>query len=334
MTPMTGGWQSAQKDGGSGGDFRQGRRLGRHLPETLQVQVALGQVPGGGYGPDGGGVFLGGHQSHVAFGKDLALEARDGPQHRDAAIGFDGLADDGFVARAGDLVEDDPPDGHLGVEVLAAQHHGGGGAGPHGAVHHQHHRSGQKFGQLRGAVGALGVEAVVEAPVAFDQEGIRLGGMAGHRSQNLVPLHEEGVQIVAGASRRQAVPGRVDIVGALFKRHRLDAPGPARRPEAPTSRWSCRPRPGELPAAAGDRADALVLGSPFFVGNFDEAPAEVGIDAAAAVNEILDRELDIVLGLIRMLFEHGLLDVHGLQLLFALGFFNHLEDEFHQLFFG
>ena len=77
-----------------------------------------------------------------------------------------------------------------------------------------------------------------------------------------------------------------------------------------------------------------MLGGPFFVGNFDEAPAEVGIDAAAAVNEILDRELDIVLGLIRMRFEDGLLDVHGLELLFALGLCNHIEDEFHQLCFG
>ena len=219
MTPMTGGAQSAQKDGRRGDNFREGRRLAGHLPEAFQVQVPLGQVPGGAHGPDGGGVLLGGHQPHVAFGKDLALEARDGPQHRNAAVGFDGLADDGFVAGTGDLVEDDAPDGHLGVEVLAAQHHGGGGAGPHGAVHHQHHRGGQKLGQLRGAIGALGVEAVVEAPVAFDQDGIRLGGMTGHRSQNLVPLHEEGVQIMAGASSRQAVPGRVDIVGPFFKGH-------------------------------------------------------------------------------------------------------------------
>ena len=164
-------------------------------------------------------MLLGGHQSHVALGKDFTLEARNGPQHRDAAISLDGLADDGFVAGSGDLVEDDAPDGHLGVEVLTAQHHRGGGAGPHGTVHHQHHRSGQKLGQLRGAVSTLGVEAVVEAPVAFDEEGIRLGAISGHRSQNLVPLHEEGVQIVAGASRRQAVPGRVDIVGSLFKGH-------------------------------------------------------------------------------------------------------------------
>ena len=71
-----------------------------------------------------------------------------------------------------------------------------------------------------------------------------------------------------------------------------------------------------------------MLGGSLFVGNLDEAPTEVGIDAAAAVDQILDRELDIVLGLIRMLFEHGLLDVHGFQLLFALGFFDHCEDVF------
>ena len=51
MTPMTGGAQSAQKEGGEVITSGQGRRLAGHLPEALQVQVALGQVPGGGHGP-------------------------------------------------------------------------------------------------------------------------------------------------------------------------------------------------------------------------------------------------------------------------------------------
>ena len=124
-------------------------------------------------------MLLGGHQAHVAFRKDLALEARDRPQHRNAAVAFDGAADDVFVAGPGDLIEHYAPDGHLGVEMLATQHHGGGGAGPHGAVHHQHHGGGQKFGQLAGAIGSLGIETVVEATVAFDEEGVCLGRHGG-----------------------------------------------------------------------------------------------------------------------------------------------------------
>ncbi len=144
-----------------------------------------------------------------------------------------------------------PRMGTWGSKCWQPKHHGGGGAGPHGAVHHQHHRGGQELGQLRGAIGALGVEAVVEAPVAFDQEGIRLGGMTGHRSQNLVPLHEEGVQIMAGASRRQAVPGRVDIVGALLEGHQSTAlvPPGGQKPQrqgglAGPAPKSCQQQPG------------------------------------------------------------------------------------------
>ena len=44
-----------------------------------------------------------------------------------------------------------------------------------------------------------------------------------------------------------------------------------------------------------------------------------GIDAAAAVDQILDAELDRGFVLVRVRFEDGLLDVHGLELLFALG---------------
>jgi hypothetical protein len=81
------------------------------------------------------------------------------------------------VSGAGHLVEDHAGQIHLGIEVLTAQDQGGRGAGGHGAIHHQDHRGPQELGQLRGAVGSLGVEAVKKAAVALDQQGIRGLGM-------------------------------------------------------------------------------------------------------------------------------------------------------------
>jgi hypothetical protein len=73
------------------------------------------------------------------------------------------------------------------------------------------------------------------------------------------------------------------------------------------SGWSYRPRPEELPGANGDRAFPSVFGGAFHVGNFDETAPEIRVNAAAAIDKLLDGHLDIILILIRMGFEHGLL---------------------------
>jgi hypothetical protein len=111
-------------------------------------------------------------------GKNRALQARHRAQHRHLAVVLNGVSQDIFVAGAGHLIENDPGEVHLGVKVLTAQNQGSRGAGGHGAIHHQHHRHFQKLGQFRGAVGALGIQAIKKAAVALHQQGIRDLGMA------------------------------------------------------------------------------------------------------------------------------------------------------------
>ncbi len=113
-------------------------------------------------------VFVRGHEAQMSFGKETLGNAADGAQYGQATSLFDGLAQHGLVPSAGRTVEDDSAKQHVGIEFLTTQDQRGDRPCRLGAVNGEHDRGLQQLGQFGRAARALGVHAVEEAPVAFD----------------------------------------------------------------------------------------------------------------------------------------------------------------------
>ncbi len=193
--------------------------------EGLQIDV-LGRDAGDGSDRVRRPAVLGGrHESHVALGKNLPVELGNRADHRDPAVVLDAPAQDRFVPRAGDPVEDHPADRHLRVEAHTAGDHRGHGACGFGAVQAHHHGCPQQLGQFGGAGGAVQVDAVVKTAVALDQGTIDTVAVGAERAPDGLGAQQEGVQIVAGPACRKGKPARIDVVRAFLERSSGISPG-------------------------------------------------------------------------------------------------------------
>ena len=153
----------------------------------------------------------------MALGEGQALVLVDRAQYRHFRIARDHLTQLALMTGSADLVEDDAGDLHVGIERLVAQDQGGDAARHANAIEHQHHGHTQKLGQGGVAVTAFHVHAIVEPLVALDQGDIGRCGMAPIQRRDLGLAHHVEIQVVAGPTRRQPVPDRIDIVRPLLE---------------------------------------------------------------------------------------------------------------------
>ena len=144
--------------------------------------------------------------------------------HGDALIPAD-RADDGNIGVAferlpqlpglpirSDLVENDSGDPRFAVEGRIALHQRGDPASHAAAVDDEHDRRAEELRQSGAGIGALDIDAVVQALVSFDQGDVGAARVASERRQDLGARLGVEVEIVAGAAARALEPHRVDVV--------------------------------------------------------------------------------------------------------------------------
>ena len=153
----------------------------------------------------------------MALGDGQALVLVDRAQYRHLRIPRDHFTQLALMAWSADLVEDDAGDLHARIERLVAQDQGGDATRHADAIEHQHHRHTQEFGQGGVAVTAFHVHAIVEALVALDQGDVGRRGMTRIQRRDLGLAHHVEIQVVAGPTRREPVPDRIDIVRPLLE---------------------------------------------------------------------------------------------------------------------
>ncbi len=127
-------------------------------------------------------------QAEMAFVDIQAVSRPRAPSTLEIGVILDRLTQFAFLARAADLVQDDARDFDAAVEIPIAKQQGRDPARHANRVDDQHHRRAQELGQGGAESAPLGIDAVMQPLVAFDQgdigvchsrartgEGFRLG---------------------------------------------------------------------------------------------------------------------------------------------------------------
>ena len=114
------------------------------------------------------GIFVRRNDAEVAVTERWMLQARNGAEHGDPAIIFNGAADCGFVSRSSDVVQDHACQVNFRIEDLCSLDEGGYGSRDFGTVDNEDHGGLEALGQFGGGEGAAFVHAVIKAAVAFD----------------------------------------------------------------------------------------------------------------------------------------------------------------------
>ena len=159
------------------------------------------------------------HQAEVTLGEMDRLVARDGADHRNVERA-DGAFDRGAMAVAADTIQNDAGDANAGIEAGKAEHRCGGGLRLAGDIEHEQDRETEVDGKLGG--GALadraGASAVEQPHGGFDDQEIGAGRrLIGDAVEERRP-HGPAIEIETGRAGSLGMEGRVDIVGAAFRR--------------------------------------------------------------------------------------------------------------------
>ncbi len=178
--------------------------------------------------------LVGRHQAEMALDDAHARVVGHRADHGHVGVVLDHGAQLGLVAAAAQAVEDDAGDADVPVEGLVAEDQRRDAARHAARVEHQHHRQRQQVGQGGIAVGAVEVEAVVEALVALDQADVGVRAVARELGPDLVIRRQEEIEVAAGAAGGQAEPERIDVVRSLLERLHRESARPQRRGEADT----------------------------------------------------------------------------------------------------
>jgi hypothetical protein len=102
--------------------------------DSSQIDILFSQLGNGSHSFLRPLVFIGRHQTHVAFGKNLFAQLGYGAQNRNAAILFDAVAQYFFMTGSGNMIEHNTPNTHVRIKAHTTGHDRSHGSGALGAV--------------------------------------------------------------------------------------------------------------------------------------------------------------------------------------------------------
>ena len=112
---------------------------------------------------------------------------------------FDAAPQDAFVSGTGDAIENHAANPNRRIEHAAARNDGRHGSRGFGAVDDQQDGEPQQFGQFGRTGFAMGVDAVIDAAIAFDDRQITILAMGGVGPPDALRGNQKGIQIVTGS---------------------------------------------------------------------------------------------------------------------------------------
>ena len=121
--------------------------------------------------------FLGRDESEMALREKIPAFLRNDSKYGNPAIPLDRFPEHHFVPFSRNLVQDDPGNIDLGIEVLASQNQSCSRSRHLGCIQNDNHRASEKLGQFGGREAAVCVHPVIEAAVSFDQTPVAFTGM-------------------------------------------------------------------------------------------------------------------------------------------------------------
>ena len=128
----------------------------------------------------------------------------DCADHRNIGVVFDHGTQFALMARAAQLVQDDAGDPDIGIEGLVAKNQWRHPTRHAACVDDEDHGCSEQFGERSVAVAAIQIESVVQSLVALDDCNVCVPDVRGKGRKNLLVLHEEKIEIVAGSPARKA----------------------------------------------------------------------------------------------------------------------------------
>ena len=202
-----------------------GPRGKRNGADGVEIHMGLHQI---GHAVENYGEALGFarlHKAQMSLGQAHLPIARNGAEHWHARAG-NGVGDEATVTLAADLVENDARNGDARIIAHAALHDGAGGLRLAAHIQHQQHRPARGGRNIDGgAAASFGRGHPIEEPhqPLAERQVRALPGLQRERGQQ-GGLHGPGVEVEAGAARRHAVKGRVDIIRPAFQPAHPHAP--------------------------------------------------------------------------------------------------------------
>ena len=192
--------------------------LGGDPVHPIEIDVRL-DAPRNPFHPATGFLDLGRGDETEMRGAERELGGTaDCTEHRDVRIGLHRVHELRLMALPADLVQDEPSDPHLGVEIAVAAEQWSDSAGDAPGIHDENDRRREQLRKGGIAVGAVDRHAIVQPLVPLDEGKTRAFAAPRELLADLAPPHRVEVEVAAAPTRRHGQPHRIDVVRTLLER--------------------------------------------------------------------------------------------------------------------